>query len=64
MMITNITLDETIYLATQALDYQVGEDSFYMLKGETVMGEKFEEFYHDEEALYELILEVFYEEVE
>ena len=27
------------------------------------MGEQFEEFYADEEALYEMILEVFYEEV-
>ncbi len=35
-----------------------------MLKGETVQGEEFEEFYVDETALYELILETFYEEVE
>ena len=27
------------------------------------MGEKHEEFYPDEEALYRLVLEVFYEEV-
>jgi len=35
-----------------------------MLEGETVMGEQFEEFYPNENALYEMILEVFYEPVE
>ena len=61
----DITLDEVAYLAPAALDYQFGgEGSFYMLEGETVMGEEFEEFYLDEDALYEMILEIFYEPVE
>lgn len=64
MMITDITLDEVAYLAPILLDYSFEENSFYMLKGETVMGEQFEEFYVDEDALYELILEIFYEEIE
>ena len=65
MMVTDITLDEVAYLAPAALDYQFGgEGSFYMLEGETVMGEEFEEFYLDEDALYEMILEIFYEPVE
>lgn len=65
MMVTDITLDEVAYLASEALDYQFGgEGSFYMLEGETVMGEQFEEFYPNENALYEMILEVFYEPVE
>ena len=34
-----------------------------MMEGETVMGEVFEEFYADEEALYEMILDIFYEPV-
>jgi hypothetical protein len=34
------------------------------MEGETVMGEEFEEFYPDEDALYEMILDVFYEKVE
>ena len=33
------------------------------MQGEVKMGEVFEEFYADETALYELILQVFYEEV-
>ena len=63
-MVTDITLDEAAYLAPILADYQFDADSFYILKGETVKGEKFEEFYVDEEALYEMILEIFYEEVE
>ena len=62
-MVTNVTVDEVAYLAPVLAEYQFDENGFYMLKGETVMGEQFEEFYVDEEALYEMILEVFYEEV-
>lgn len=64
MMTTDITLDEAVYLASQALDYSLGSGDFHMLEGETVMGEQFEEYHIDETALYELILEVFYEPVE
>lgn len=63
-MVTDITIDEVAYLAPILTDYRFDSDSFYMLEGETVEGERFEEFYVDEDALYELILEVFYEEVE
>ena len=34
------------------------------MQGETVMGDEFEEFYPDEDALYEMILNIFYEPVE
>lgn len=63
MMVTDISMDEAFYLATEVLDYHITEDSFHMTAGETVEGELFEEFYIDEAALYELILEVFYEPV-
>lgn len=63
-MVTDISLDEVAYLAPVLADYQFNSDSFYMLQGETVMGERFEEFYVDETALYEMILDIFYEEVE
>ena len=64
MMTTDITMNEVAYLAPILLDYTFDSENFLMLKGETVMGEQFEEFYVDEDALYEMILEVFYEEVE
>lgn len=62
-MVTDVTVDEVAYLAPILTDYQFGSNNFYMLEGETIMGERFEEFYPDEDALYQLILEVFYEEV-
>ncbi len=63
-MVTDIQLDEVTYLASQASGYSFNRESFYSVAGETVMGERFEEYYADETALYELILEVFYYEVE
>lgn len=63
-MVTDITVDEVAYLAPIVVDYKFDENSFYMLEGENVMGDMFEEFYVDEDALYEMILEIFYEKVE
>lgn len=62
-MVTDISVDEVGYLATQAAGYGFSREDMHTLKGATVMGDVYEEFYVDEEALYELILEVFYEEV-
>lgn len=65
MMVTDISLEEAAYLAPVLLDYRSGgKEGFYMLEGETVMGEVFEEFHVDEDALYEMILDIFYEPVE
>ena len=63
-MVTDVSLDEVAYLAPLLVDYRFSDNSFYTMTGETVAGEQFEEFYVDETALYELILEVFYEKVE
>lgn len=63
-MVTDISIDEVSYLAVQMLGYHFDGANIYSLEGETVRGEKFEEFYADETALYELILDVFYEEME
>lgn len=62
-MVTNVSMDEAAYLAPFLAEYQFGSGNFYMPDGETVMGDQFEEFYVDEDALYEMILDVFYEEV-
>lgn len=64
MMTSDVTIDEVAYLAPILVEYQFGQENFHMMKGETVMGEQYEEFYPDEDALYELILDVFYEEVD
>lgn len=62
--ITDISFTEILYLASILPAYQFDESSFYNVEGETVMGEIYEEFYVDETALYELILDIFYEEVQ
>lgn len=63
-MVTDISLDEALYLASVVSDYRFDADCFYTLEGETVMGEQFEEFYPDEDALYELIINTFYKEID
>jgi len=36
----------------------------HVLEGETTKGEEYEEFWVDEDALYRLILDIFYEKIE
>lgn len=63
-MVTDVSIDEIAYLSGLIGDYELKTENFYSLSGETVQGEKYEEFYVDEEALMGLILEVFYEKME
>ncbi len=63
-MVTSVGLGDVTKLAMAALQYEFSMDHIHSLKGETVATERFEEFYLDEEALYETILEVFYVPVE
>lgn len=60
---TNISTAEIVYLASVLPKCRFEENSFYSIPGETVMGETYEEFYPDDDALLTLILNVFYEEV-
>lgn len=62
-MTTNVSVDEVTYLASTVLNYNFNVDDLINLKGETVQGEYYEEFYPDDAALKELVLELFYEEV-
>ena len=62
-MTTDVSFDEIVYLAPEMVNYSFDESSFYMMQGETVMGEEFEEFYPDEDELYKMIIDVFYDEV-
>lgn len=63
-MVTDISLDEAVYLAPVLSDYEFSRDNFYILEGETVMGEQYEEFYPDEDAMLGMILDIFYEKVQ
>lgn len=62
-MVTDITIDEVSYLATRVAEYQFPEENMFSLAGDINTEGKYEKFYVDEQALYELILKVFYVEV-
>lgn len=63
-MVTDVDVTEFTYLASEALGYEFSIDNLYTMEGETLMGESFEEFYPDEDALHQLVIDVFYEPVE
>lgn len=58
--VSNIDFAE---LAEDAAEYKQDGITMYSLPGETVMGEEFEEYHLDKDAFYDLVIEVFYEEV-
>ena len=61
---TNLDVSKITYLTTRVLanNYD-GEIDFRMVQGKVVQGEEYAEFIVDETALYELILDVFYNKV-
>ncbi len=63
-MVTNITADEISYLAPELVSYSFDSSDLLMIEGETQKTGKFEEFYVDEDSLYETIIDVFYEKVD
>lgn len=62
-MVSSIDFAGFSYLVTEILGYSFDSGSFKNIESETVMGEEFEEVYADEEALYDLVMELFYEPV-
>lgn len=63
-MVTDIGLDQAVYLVTEALTMPLNENGITMLKSEAVEGSVYDEIYVDDNALYELILNTFYTEEE
>ena len=59
-IVTNV---DFVSFITELKSYEYEESRLYTVPGETVMGEKFEEYHVDDAALYDLIIQVFYEEV-
>lgn len=60
---TNITLDDIQTFSSMLLSYSYDSNSdFYTLKGEDKTGELHDEFEVDQEALQQLVVELFYEE--
>lgn len=63
-LVTDLDLTEITYLSSVWVESGGGEVEYLSLPGETVMGEKYVEFYPDQTALYENILAMFYTKVE
>lgn len=62
-MVTSISLDQAVYLCTEYMNSSFDTDNIYTIDGEVTMGEEYAEFNVDDDALYQLILDVFYEEI-
>lgn len=62
-MVTNISADEISYLAPFLVSYKFDIDNIVTIDGKTEKNGKFEEFYVDENSLYEAIVNVFYEKI-
>lgn len=62
-IVTDLSIDEMTYLASELVNYRFDIDEIYTLEGTTITGERFEEFYPNKDALRDLIIKVFYREV-
>lgn len=60
-LVTSLTVQEITYLADMLVSYDFSMEHILSVPGETKMGEIHEEFYIDETALKQMIVEVFYE---
>ena len=63
-LVTSLKVDEITYLADILLGYEFSMDDIINLPGESKMGEKHEEFYIDDTALKEIVIDVFYDKAE
>ena len=61
--VTDIRASEVTYLASLVLEHGFTEKDMRSIPGEVVKGEEYAEFIPDEEKVFELILEVFYNEI-
>ena len=59
-MVTDIGISEVTYLATTVTGYGIETDAIKSIPGEVVLEDDHAAFYADETALYELILNTFY----
>ena len=60
---TNVDLSSVTYLATKLMSQGVNGLETATVPGEMKLGAKYAEFYMDTRAAYEMILDIFYNEV-
>lgn len=63
-MSTNISIADITYLVPELLEMSLSEDIIEVLPGESELGEEFVEFHVDANAMKEMIISTFYEEVD
>ncbi len=63
-MSTNISIADITYLVPELLEMELSEDIIEVLPGESALGEEFVEFHVDVDAMKEMIISTFYEEVD
>lgn len=59
-IVTSLSVSDITYLATEALKCEISMDNMTVIQGEIKSDGTHAEFYPDEEALYELILDTYY----
>ena len=62
-MITSLNVQEITFLADTLLGYEFTMDNIINIPGESKLGEKHEEFYIDDAALKQIVVDVFYDKV-
>lgn len=62
-ILMNLSDAQILSLILLGVQCDFGEDSFYVVPGEQRMGSYYEEYYVDEQKLYEMLLEIFYVEI-
>ena len=63
-LITSLSVDEIAFMADTLLGYNFSMENIISIPGESRMGEKHEEFYIDNAALKQIVIDVFYDPVE
>lgn len=62
-LVTDISVSEMGYLASEGIKYSFDESQIFSLTGDTTEVNGFEEFHPDENALQGLLVEIFYEPI-
>ena len=62
-MTTNLSVDEVSYLAQQIPGFNINDDTIIQMPGVATKGEKYAEFYPDEDWLHDFVVETFCEKI-
>ncbi len=62
-MVTDISADEVTYLASEGIQCDFSQDNLHIVDVDVQMGEQYEEYYAKDDELYQMIIDIFYEEV-